>query len=94
LKKQKELLELEEIILKRKTVIQKIEDNLLKEESNKSEEDLEQFDADFPTKEKVQDWTKKNKNFNDVCRYPSPESYKPGKLKIVFDAASNIIGFR
>jgi hypothetical protein len=65
LKKQKELLELEERILKRKAAIQKIEDDLLEEESNMSEEVLEQFDADFPAKEKVQDWMKQNRNLDD-----------------------------
>jgi predicted nucleotidyltransferase len=59
------LLNLEERILKRITAVQKIEDDLLEEEFNMSEEVLEQFDADFPTKEKVQDWMKQNKNFKD-----------------------------
>jgi hypothetical protein len=48
------LLEIEERMLKRKAAIQKIEDDLLKEEFNMSEKVLKYFDADFPTQENVQ----------------------------------------
>jgi hypothetical protein len=82
LKKQKELLELEERILKRKTAIQKIENDLLEEESNKSEEDLVQFDADFPTKEKVQDLDEKEQKFERCLpHFPVLNPNKPGKLR-------------
>jgi hypothetical protein len=76
LKKQKE-----ERILKRKTAIQKIEDDLLEEESNLSEEVLEQFDTDFPTKEKVQDWMKQIKNLNGVQERQDNENNVNGQCE-------------
>jgi hypothetical protein len=43
---------------------------------------LEQFDADFPTKEKMQDWMKQNKNFNDFQERQEIENNVIGQCEI------------
>jgi hypothetical protein len=43
---------------------------------------LEQFDDDFPTKEKMQDWMKQNKNFNDFQERQKNENNVNGQCEI------------
>jgi hypothetical protein len=57
----------------------------LEEESNASEEVLEQFDVDFPIKEKMHDWMKQNKDLKDFQERQNNENNVKYEFKLLYN---------